>query len=1227
MTMQVFGRVLVDETGSPIRDVLVSVFDVDPQQASPVDESPVVEAMQPIALPESSDALGTAITDERGAFNLEYEVSDFADEPRERRPDLVVAAFAPAQAREKGGVMASSRVERLLLEVRAPRPRAGRTEGFVLRIAEKHVLRHGLDVVEQREVQGAPSPLRESFASVLRRGQGSDVEARRAVAEAVRSGVRQGLERRQLARAKAAEFSSLSRDFRAHELVVGGNGSAVDRQERTEKALTAARTSGTTRLADQTFSEVPLAVHHEDLVRVLPDGADPFNGPWQISMGGVCDLLHTATTGHRLVRTRSVLDALRANHDPRPEPPPTEGHTDPEEEDADEPPAVAEWLRTRVEHLVADISPGVDHDGLLPDQADLARLQSDLRDAELQPGPADTTAYHDFHSLQLALPDVWVEALNPDLRRGIEWLYDQFVQLHEDYTGEELPPDAVSITERAEVQELLHQLEVETDLVDEQVGRTLPPDLHLLWPAATYLWALTPPRVQEALAAIATAPVVYTNTGERVSEPLGTAIHFIAYRDDIRREVSARREAVDQLVADVDFAADPTQTLDKNAPAPEARTTRIRRLLDEVGRMLTEKWAFEYFAENSSNLGIMVTYRQTWQPGPYQVGDLVTTVPLAPGEQRTYEISETVQRTRAQKEVERSVSTRAGESTRSLRASDEIIRRAEEATNFQLTAEGSINFGLGSIGSTTQFARSQQLHSQDTTTTFREAVVKASHEYTNDRTLEVAVNTDSTRVSKTSGQLSNPNNELTVTYLLYELQRQYRVSESIHSVTPVILVAQPMPGPGDITEAWLLEHEWILKRVLLDTSLLPALTSLTDGAVADEVSLEVKRAAWKGQLRIVQRLEGELDRWTARKRELQDVLIGARQREAMARSMEENQGWLGDLVENLVAYDFGDAAVDNMAAKVKAVEERLTNVQAEIDRAAEQVGNAKEAFQVATREFTTALEERTQQRVNVDQLRIHVKQNILHYMQAIWGHEPPDQRYFRLYMKKVFVPADGTATCTVRPARPDERGERIPGLPGGTDVVIESCSPPRLVGLSPDQFQECYKVADLDHPMGFKGNYMIFPLKTCSMITDFMIREYVDSYFGVRDPDAFADYTTDQLIAARRELLLDDEEGEAIDDLIAARLASGRRETDTIVVPTGQMYIEALLGSHTLLEKFKLAHRGYDALQAREQLRRTGLENLRYAARLVADEPVLGDPEVDRQVLVQGAEGVVVNDG
>jgi hypothetical protein len=44
--------------------------------------------------------------------------------------------------------------------------------------------------------------------------------------------------------------------------------------------------------------------------------------------------------------------------------------------------------------------------------------------------------------------------------------------------------------------------------------------------------------------------------------------------------------------------------------------------------------------------------------------------------------------------------------------------------------------------------------------------------------------------------------EIPVTYLFYELQRRFRVSERIHQVMPVILVAQEFPKPSHIDEDW-----------------------------------------------------------------------------------------------------------------------------------------------------------------------------------------------------------------------------------------------------------------------------------------------------------------------------------------------------------------------------------------------------------------------------------------
>ena len=74
------------------------------------------------------------------------------------------------------------------------------------------------------------------------------------------------------------------------------------------------------------------------------------------------------------------------------------------------------------------------------------------------------------------------------------------------------------------------------------------------------------------------------------------------------------------------------------APPPAASadplggSSRLTELLTKLDKMLSEPYAFDVFAKDSINFGIMVTYRQTWEPENYQVGDLVSTIPLAPKE-------------------------------------------------------------------------------------------------------------------------------------------------------------------------------------------------------------------------------------------------------------------------------------------------------------------------------------------------------------------------------------------------------------------------------------------------------------------------------------------------------------------------------------------------------------------------------------------------------------------
>ena len=83
---------------------------------------------------------------------------------------------------------------------------------------------------------------------------------------------------------------------------------------------------------------------------------------------------------------------------------------------------------------------------------------------------------------------------------------------------------------------------------------------------------------------------------------------------------------------------------------PLGGSSRLTQLLTRMEKLLTERYKFDVFRENAINFGILVTYRQTWKPVQYQVGDLVKTVPMAPKEVVRYTTKMVTKKTRAQKE-------------------------------------------------------------------------------------------------------------------------------------------------------------------------------------------------------------------------------------------------------------------------------------------------------------------------------------------------------------------------------------------------------------------------------------------------------------------------------------------------------------------------------------------------------------------------------------------------
>ena len=668
---------------------------------------------------------------------------------------------------------------------------------------------------------------------------------------------------------------------------------------------------------------------------------------------------------------------------------------------------------------------------------------------------------------------------------------------------------------------------------------------------------------------------------------------------------------------------------------PQGTASRLARLISEIQKYLSEPYAFDVFAPNSYNFGLMITYRQKWEPGAYQAGDLVATIPLAPNETRKFSKKQVVKKSRAEKEIEKSMSSRSLQSSQISRAEAEIMQKATTATNFKMTASGSFNISVGSINASSELAVNQAQESARNKKEFHEATVKAAEEYRLERTMEVDTTSAVETEEASSGEISNPNNEITVTYLFYELQRRFTIQEFLYRVRPVILIAQDVPAPHEIDEAWLIQYQWILSRVLLDDSLRPALEYLTSGFAGDEVSIEIIKAHWEAQVSLAQSLEGKLKgnltaldagRIELQGRQIADAAAAAERTTNtidIAKEVLTGGGPL-NLLTGGVASLFGkkDPIVDaetsiaasaDAEAQRKAAETRLQYFEQAVADTQEKLRGAMSTFEQATNDYAKAMQNQFARHVAIDQLRLHVKQNILYYMQAIWDHEPPDQRFFRLYNQLVYCPQPDPQCSSGLTALGKSLGQR-------PHVEIPPC-PPETNGPK----VQLVDIADLDNPLGYKGNYIIFPLKGECYLTTYMLTEFIDNYLGVHDPDGSDDFDAETFDLAWNEAAEKDKDKLKAD--LVTYITAVRRSTDEIIVPTGQLFIEALPGSHPLLEDFKLLHRMEDVRKVKAEVRHAELENLRLASRLVggqAKPKLLEDPDIDRKIVVDGNATTIV---
>jgi len=174
------------------------------------------------------------------------------------------------------------------------------------------------------------------------------------------------------------------------------------------------------------------------------------------------------------------------------------------------------------------------------------------------------------------------------------------------------------------------------------------------------------------------------------------------------------------------------------------------------------------------------------------------------------------------------------ESTDTTKDSNEIVSEAASSFNWKVDAE--VHGGISVIGgsASTSFGGSSEDKSKKTSSDLSETMHKSASKIRRETKVTVSTESEETIEREQFSEISNPNNEMAITYEYLKLQQQYEVFTYLAEVQSVIFVAEYLPSPDEIGKDWVRKHDWVIAKVLKDESYRQTLNELIQDIDKDE---------------------------------------------------------------------------------------------------------------------------------------------------------------------------------------------------------------------------------------------------------------------------------------------------------------------------------------------------------------------------------------------------------
>lgn len=264
-------------------------------------------------------------------------------------------------------------------------------------------------------------------------------------------------------------------------------------------------------------------------------------------------------------------------------------------------------------------------------------------------------------------------------------------------------------------------------------------------------------------------------------------------------------------------------------PEPSIEERTLDSLFEQVAIAKTKVPPYSFgavFAPGSYNLGIRLVYRQEWRWLGNQRGEVVRTLPLGP--RQTEKVS--TKATRRVKYSESSETIRSTETTEDVsmaaKTSSDITQDMMDTFKWSVGVDGGANFIVGKVDVNSSIGGELTRQTKSDTSFLSESAKKVASKSRAETKVVVSTERESEFETSVSSEISNPNEEIAITYVYSRLQQQFEILTRLAELQKVVMIAETVPAPEEVEYEWVRRYDWIIAKVLLDGSFRDALSGI-----------------------------------------------------------------------------------------------------------------------------------------------------------------------------------------------------------------------------------------------------------------------------------------------------------------------------------------------------------------------------------------------------------------